>query len=143
MYKPNLLHTVPVISLLALSVSANASTVNLFSTEDGQQALPQNASPIALGNNPFAELSTMTISELIGMKIHGQPLTVQLHLGNGKGDDAGGGVVIYSAQFPDGVFRGKRGDDPVTATPLPAAAWLMMSGLLGMVAVGRRRQHNA
>lgn len=135
------LHTLPLVGLLSLPVMVNARTINMFETEDGHQLLPENASPMAAEKNPYAEFAAMSISDIIKMEVNGQPVSVQLHFLSEDGTGNGGEIVIYSTEHPEGIVRSEPGElaPPV---PLPAAAWLMMSGVVGMAAIARRR-HSA
>jgi len=47
-------------------------------------------------------------------------------------------INIHTSTFPGGEIRGQ-----VQVVPLPAAAWLFGSGLLGLVALARRRKHTS
>lgn len=156
MNKTNMLHTLSLIGLLALPVAANARTINLFETEDGHQAVPANANPLAAEKAAFAEYATMTIEEIIQMEVNGKAVTVLLHVPReadgvigddpGTGGTEGGGydVVVFSQEYPEGMMPpGQAVPDEVSAVPLPAAGWLMMSGLAGMTLIARRRQQNA
>ena len=152
MNKTNMLHTLSLVGLLALPVAANARTINLFETEDGHQAVPANANPLAAEKAAFAEYATMTIEEIIQMEVNGKAVTVLLHVpreaagvGDGVGDPGNGyDVVVFSQEYPEGMMPpGQAVPDEVSAVPLPAAGWLMMSGLAGMTLIARRRQQNA
>jgi hypothetical protein len=138
------LHALPLAILLSLPVAANARTINLFETGDGHQVVPENANPMAAEKAAFAELATMTIQDLVEMEINGKPLTVQVHVPAEDGNGQGYEVVTFTAEYPEGVTI-PGGETPGVATPsvsevpLPAAAWLMGSGLLGMTMVARRR----
>lgn len=138
MYTPKALNVFPLVGLLALPVAANARTINLFEAEDGYQAVPKQASSMGAEKNPYAELATMTISDIIKMEVDGKPVVVQLHIPAEDGTGNGAEIVVYSTEYPEGVVRPGLAD-PTSVVPLPAAAWLMLSGLLGMAAVGRRR----
>lgn len=48
---------------------------------------------------------------------------------------------IHTANFPGGEIRGQI--QVVPAVPVPAAAWLMMSGLMGMAGVSVRKRRAA
>lgn len=50
-------------------------------------------------------------------------------------DNSFGGLRLY------GVLTQVPGPYPTTVVPLPAAAWLLGSGLLGLIGVARHRQH--
>lgn len=149
MHASKVLNTLSLVTLLSLPLAANARTVNLFETDDGHQKVPEQAHPIAAQRGSFADLATMTIADLIAMEINGKPLTVQIHMPSEDGGGNGTEVVVFSAEFPDGITRneldGGLDDTPgvsdPSAVPLPAAAWLMMSGIAGLAAVARRRQH--
>lgn len=136
------INALPLIGLLALPVAANARTINMFETEDGHQAVPMNASSEAVEKNPYAELATMTISDIIKMEINGKPVEVQLHIPSDDGTGNGTELVVFSPEFPEGIAR-PIGSETPPAVPLPAAAWLMMSGLVGLTAVARRRNREA
>ncbi len=47
-------------------------------------------------------------------------------------------INIHTSLYPGGEIRGQ-----VQVVPLPAAAWLFGSGLLGLVALARRRKHTS
>ncbi len=141
MYTSKVLHTLSLVGLLSLPVAANARTINLFETEDGRQAVPENASSTAAEKNPYADLATMSIEDIIKMEINGEPVTVQVHVPSEEGEGAGSEIVVFSTEYPDGIVR-PDANPPVTATPLPTSAWLMMSGLAGLVTVARRRYQN-
>ncbi|MBI5461017.1 MAG: VPLPA-CTERM sorting domain-containing protein [Gammaproteobacteria bacterium] len=138
MYVSNILHAVPLVGLLSLPMAANARTINLFEAEDGYQAVPENASDVAAETVPYTELAGMSISDIIKMEINGEPVTVQLHIPSEDGEGSGTDVVVFSPDYPEGILRPVT--DSTSQTPLPAAAWLMMSGLVGMAAIARRRQ---
>ena len=44
-------------------------------------------------------------------------------------------INIHTTDFPGGEIRGQ-----VSAVPIPAAAWLFVSGLLGLVGMARRKK---
>ncbi|MBI5039653.1 MAG: hypothetical protein HZB57_00065 [Gammaproteobacteria bacterium] len=136
MYTSKVLHTISLVSLLSLPVAANARTINLFETEDGQQVVPENASSIAGEMNPYADLAAMSIEDIIKMEVNGEPVIVQVHVPNVEGE--GTEIVAYSTEYPEGIVLSE-GNPQVAETPVPTSAWLMMSGLLGLVAVSRRR----
>ncbi|MFN2382336.1 MAG: VPLPA-CTERM sorting domain-containing protein [Guyparkeria sp.] len=138
MNKAKSLYSLTLAGLLSLPVAVNARTINLFETEDGKQAVPGNANPKAVENAAFAEFASMTIEDIINTEINGKPLTVLLHVpdeGNGKGYD----VVRFSQEYPEGISPPGMTKPDVSPVPLPAAAWLMASGLMGITLVARRR----
>ena len=47
-------------------------------------------------------------------------------------------VNIHTCEFPAGAIRGQLGT-PLTVIPVPAAAWLFGSGLLGLLGIARNR----
>lgn len=153
MYIAKTLHTLSLVGLLSLPVAANARTINLFETEDGHQVVPENANPMAAEKASFAEFATLSIEEIIQMEINGKPVTVQLHIptedvdvGDGndeKGDSNGYEVVVFSQEYPEGIARPDMANPDVSEVPLPAAAWLMMSGMAGMTMVARRRREHS
>ncbi|MBI3544971.1 MAG: CHRD domain-containing protein [Gammaproteobacteria bacterium] len=49
-------------------------------------------------------------------------------------------VNLHNAEFPNGAIRGQLGDALPTAVPLPAAFWLLGSGLLGLFGINRIRK---
>lgn len=49
-------------------------------------------------------------------------------------------VNIHNAAFLDGALRGQLCDPVHTPVPVPAAVWLLGSGLVGLVGVTRRRR---
>ncbi|MDV3237700.1 MAG: VPLPA-CTERM sorting domain-containing protein [Gammaproteobacteria bacterium] len=144
MHASKVLNTLSLVTLLSLPLAANARTVNLFETDEGYQKVPEQANPIAAERGSFADLATMTIADLIAMEINGEPITVQVHMPSEEGEGNGTEVVVFSPEFPEGIARedlNNGGKEPVSPVPLPAAAWLMMSGIAGLAAVARRRQH--
>jgi hypothetical protein len=46
---------------------------------------------------------------------------------------------LHNGEFPGGAIRGQICDPLPNPVPLPAAVWLLGSGLLGLIGVGRRR----
>lgn len=48
-------------------------------------------------------------------------------------------VNLHNADFPGGAIRGQLGDPLPNPVPLPAAVWLLGSGLLGLLGVAQRR----
>jgi hypothetical protein len=48
-------------------------------------------------------------------------------------------VNLHNGEFPGGAIRGQICDPLPNPVPLPAAVWLLGSGLLGLIGVGRRR----
>jgi len=141
MHAPKALHTLSLAALLSLPLAANARTINQFETDDGYQKVPEQANPIAAERGAFADLAAMTIADLIAMEVNGKPLSVQVHMPNEEGN--GTELVVFSQEFPDGIARNDLNNGinaPVSPVPLPAAAWLMMSGIAGLAAVARRRQ---
>lgn len=48
-------------------------------------------------------------------------------------------VNLHNADFPGGAIRGQLGDPLPNPVPLPPAAWLFGSGLLGLLGVARRK----
>ena len=48
-------------------------------------------------------------------------------------------VNLHNAEFPGGAIRGQIGDPLPAPVPLPAAAWLVGSGLLGLLGMAGRR----
>lgn len=144
MHASKVLNTLSLVTLLSLPLAANARTVNLFETDEGYQKVPEQANPIAAERGSFADLATMTIADLIAMEINGEPITVQVHMPSEEDEGNGTEVVVFSPEFPEGIARedlNNGGKEPVSPVPLPAAAWLMMSGIAGLAAVARRRQH--
>lgn len=139
MYTSKVLHTLSLVSLLSLPVAAQARTINMFETEDGYQSVPANASETAVEANPYADLATMTIADILKMDGNGSPVTVQVHVPSEEGEGGTDSLVVFSPEFPEGVVRPDTEHPPVAQTPLPAAAWLMMSGMAGMTMVARRR----
>lgn len=142
MYTSKVLHTLSLVGLLSLPVAANARTINMFDTEDGQQVVPENANPMAAEKSPYAELATMTIADIIEMEVNGKPVVVQLHIPNEDGAGEGTDIVVFSTEYPEGIARSDVPNPNPPAVPLPAAAWLMMSGLVGLTAVARRSQQD-
>lgn len=149
MHASKVLHALSLATLLSLPLAADARTVNLFETDAGYQKAPEQANANAAENGAFAGLATMTIADLIAVETDGEPITVQVHRPSANGTGSGSEVVVFSPEFPDGIARdelsGAAGavNDPaaVSPVPVPAAAWLMMSGVAGLAAVARRRQH--
>lgn len=151
MYTTKTLHTLSLAGLLALPMAAQARTINLFETEDGHQVVPANANPLAAEKASFAEFAALSIEDIIKMEVNGKPVTVQLHVPRETvKDDRWNGyeIVVFSAEYPEGIVRSeldKPLDNPldkpdVSQVPLPAAAWLLMSGLAGMTMIARRRR---
>jgi hypothetical protein len=60
---------------------------------------------------------------------------------NGTYGGAGAsGLFFFGLAFADGLFSVKYDYSPVAAVPLPAAGWLLMSGLASMAWIQRRRK---
>ena len=47
-------------------------------------------------------------------------------------------VNIHTCEFPAGAIRGQLGT-PLTIIPVPAAAWLFLSGFVGLAGIARRK----
>lgn len=135
MQNPNLLRTASLVTLLALPVAANARAVNLLESEDDAGASRDDAAPLTFDEKALEKYASMSIADLIKLELNGKPLTVHLHLEDGGN---GAGIVTYTEEFPGGVIQWVDGEPP--AVPLPAAAWLFLSGILGMGAIGRKRR---
>lgn len=125
MKKTNFLPAASLISLLALPMGINAQTITPDALSDDSMDTPS-----------LEDISNMTIADLVKMKIDGEPLTVYVHLG--EGDDKN--IIIYSAKHPDGSWLPDNGGGDPVATPLPGAAWLLGSSLVGLTAIARRRR---
>lgn len=146
-----------------------AATINLFASLDGSQEVPANASTgTGSAVITFDDVSKLlswdiTFSGLTGaatgMHFHGPAAAgvnagVRVNVGGISGltspstgsttiTDAGWETEllsglwylnIHTATFPGGEIRGQ-----VQVVPVPAAAWLMLSGLAGLAVAGRRR----
>ncbi len=67
--------------------------------------------------------------------IYGHSYTLDYHLTVPAGDPSGIGGVQFAYHFEGTVFEGT-----VPAVPLPAATWLLGSGLLGLIGVANRQK---
>lgn len=151
--------------VLTLSLSTQAAVIHLAASLDGTQEVPPNASPgtgsatVTL-DDVTGELSwEVQWSGLTGIvsaaHFHGPALPgvnagVQVALDSTQNPTAGSVVIsgqqqadllaglwyinVHTDLFPGGEIRGQ-----VNVIPLPAAAWLFGSAVLGLVAVRRRR----
>jgi len=74
-----------------------------------------------------------------GSPMFNSTTAVGLYAATGGGDGAGKGIDFYlgSLTFNGDILTFTGNQSPV---PLPAAAWLLGSGLLGLLGIGRRRQ---
>ena len=89
---------------------------------------------ISAGSYLNTTFSSMTISPFMGMASFSAVL------------DNGGtieGAFIYAGDFSSGFMGYNLIAKAGPVVPVPAAVWLMGSGLLGLVAVGRRRRQSA
>lgn len=114
------------------SVAISSTPLELTNLPDGwsvktdQQMGGEGVFDIALwtkGNNRTDQLDFTLIGagqDQIGAEFAAK-VAGYFGMGHGKGDDNGNGV------------------EPPQAVPLPAAAWLFISGILGMMGVARRR----
>ncbi|HEY9199316.1 MAG TPA: VPLPA-CTERM sorting domain-containing protein [Gammaproteobacteria bacterium] len=124
MKKTNLLHAASIAGLLALPIGINAQTITPDALGDDSMDTPS-----------LEEISNMTIADLVKLNIDGEPLTVYVHLGEGEDKN----IIIYSASYPDGMWKPDDGGGETPAVPLPGAVWLLGSGMVGLAAIARRR----
>lgn len=143
------------------SAASQAATINLFATLDGTQEVPSNAGTgsgsavmvfddvanLLDWNITFSGLSgDATAAHFHGPAPAGVNAGVQVNIGSISGltspmigsttlsaqqaTDLLAGlwyINIHTAMYPGGEIRGQ-----VQVVPLPAAAWLMLSGLIGL-----------
>lgn len=83
----------------------------------------------AFAENPGAGISSAAgdLAIVLGVELDSAVLLDKFHL-NGRWEDA------------NGKRSGRRISDDLTAVPLPAAAWLFMSALMGLLLVARQRK---
>ena len=83
----------------------------------------------AFGENPGAGISSVAgnLAIVVGVELDSAVLLDKFHL-NGRWEDA------------NGKGTGRRISDDLTAVPLPAAAWLFMSALMGLLLVARQKK---
>jgi hypothetical protein len=82
------------------------------------------------GNGPTTAQTLGSTDTLFGVTGNGGPTSKVVTTSLGTVDLTAGGLVIA-------------GNTPVSAVPLPAAVWLLGSGLLGLAGIGRRKAISA
>ena len=88
--------------------------------------------PATPGTNAGVEINIGTISGLTSPSIGGTTIS------SSQANDLLAGlwyINIHTAAYPAGEIRGQ-----VNVVPVPAAAWLFGSGLLGLVGISRRKK---
>ena len=162
------LYLVPTLFLLAGFGSAQAAMVQFYVPLSGSAEFPGPGDADGSGFADLRiDSATNTISwnitteniqpQLTGAHIHkaaegaSGPIVVDFNnqlsgsglvdadLASVLADTHGFYVNIHNVVFPSGAIRGQICDSIPAPVPLPAAAWLFGSGLMGLVGVMRRR----
>ena len=168
MKKSHLLGAVCALLIFA-PIPSYAATVNLISTIDGSQANAGAGTGSAGTGSATMTLDTITnlFSWNVGWSglvnetaahFHGRALPsenagVQVNIGIAANPAIGSSTLsdaqetdllaglwyinIHTAAFPAGEIRGQV---QISTVPIPAAAWLFGSGLLGLVGIARRKK---
>ena len=116
-------------SFLASELGGNAFNYNseVVNIGAGQESFPINEGLTSAGLSYWGTSSHACLNEVTGYtRINFAPFGASPC-----------GVTIVTSGFEDGGTDG--GDDTLPPVPLPASAWLILSGLGGMAALRRRR----
>ena len=166
--KNTMIKTLLVFTCLTLSISVNAATINLSSEMNGAQANAGAGS--GSGGVGFANMTldtatnffswniswsgltgTATSAHFHGPALPSQTAGVQVAIGIASNPVIGSATItneqqadllaglwyvnVHSTADPGGEIRGQ-----VSVVPIPAAAWLFGSALLGLLGVARRKK---
>ena len=158
------------VATVLFAAPASAAIINLAATIDGGQEVPPTGSPgTGTGVVTLDDVTNLLSWEINYSGLDGTPTVSHFHGPAPIGSNAGiqvdiaansGGIAspmigsapitdpqkadllaglwyinIHSDLFPGGEIRGQ-----VEVVPIPAAAWLFGSGLLGLIGLARRRR---
>ncbi len=127
---------VPSASLIqsnVLSVQANVTTLNSLL---GASSAPGSSKNVSGNFDPTSQVFTLYSDNVTLLTPFGTQ--VNLYAATGDGVKAGTGQ-LYSAGLIEMTADGTLEAVAASPVPLPAAVWLLGSGLLGLAGVGRRR----
>jgi hypothetical protein len=135
---------------VTVSVSAPG---NVSAWVSGPARFSMAAGTAASGINQFKGSSSTAVSTTVNVEAYEfQDYTgtgtaqAMFSVGNGNGTYRGTGVpglFFGGLAYADGLFSVKYTYSDVSAVPLPAAGWLLLSGLVSMALLKRRRRRLA